>query len=374
MHQDRIDQNRIDQNRCAQGNDVTDFSTQGIAISMFARSSRYQQRSLRSRLPGWRPLVAVFLALCLLQVESGLAAENATHSSARPGRLVELGSHRLHIFCVGTGGPTVVIDSGLGGSSLEWIKVQRSLARHVRVCSYDRAGYGWSEPGPLPRTTSRIVDELFQLLKNANIAGPYVLVGHSFGGYTAQLFANRYPDETAGLVLVDSSHPEQFERFLAPPIRANLAPSGKNRVMMLSPSPRMPEKLPDEVKPTVRVLNLRGETRRAMGHELLDFRLSARQVRAANALPNVPIVVLTRGKRVWPRTVRGQQMEQLWAQLQFELANRTRRAVQIVAASSGHHIHLDQPALVAESVQMVVDRVRRVDAFTAGDLNALPSI
>ncbi len=374
MHQDRIDQNRIDQNRCAQGNDVTDFSTQGIASSMFARSSRYQQRSLRSRLPGLRPLVVIFLALCLLPVESGLSAENATHSSARPGRLVELGSHRLHIFCVGTGGPTVVIDSGLGGSSLEWIKVQRSLAQYVRVCSYDRAGYGWSEPGPLPRTTSRIVDELFQLLKNANIAGPYVLVGHSFGGYTAQLFANRYPDETAGLVLVDSSHPEQFERFLAPPIRANLAPSGKNRHMMLSPSPRMPENLPDEVKPIVHVLNLRGETRRAMGHELLDFRLSAQQVREAPALPNVPMVVLTRGKRVWPQTDRGQQMEQLWSQLQVELANRTQRAIHILAHRSGHHVHLDQPELVANSVQLVVDLVRRSGSNVAERPDALPSI
>jgi pimeloyl-ACP methyl ester carboxylesterase len=267
-----------------------------------------------------------------------------------------------------------VIDSGLGGNSLEWIKVQRLLAQHVRVCSYDRAGYGWSEPGPLPRTSSRIVDELFELLKKADIAGPYVLVGHSFGGYTAQLFANRYPAETAGLALVDSSHPEQFERFLAPPIRANLAPSGKNRVMMFSPSPRMPENLPEEVKSMVQLLNLRGETRRAMGHELLDFRLSARQVRAASALPNVPMVVLTRGKRVWPQTDRGQQMEQLWAQLQVELANRTQRSIHILAHRSGHYVHLDQPELVANSVQLVVDLVRRGGSYVAQEPNALPSI
>lgn len=321
-----------------------------------------------------RPLVAIFFAICLLPVTLAFAGQNATQLSAKPGRLIELGSHRLHIYCMGTGGPTVVIDSGLGGSSLEWIKVQRSLAQHVRVCSYDRAGYGWSESGPLPRTTSRIVDELFQLLKNANVAGPYVLVGHSFGGYTAQLFANRYPDDTAGLVLVDSSHPEQFERFLAPPIKANLAPSGKYRHMMLSPAPRMPENLPEEVKPIIRVLNLRGETRQTMGHELLDFRLSAQQVREAPALPNVPMVVLTRGKRVWPQTDRGTQMEQLWAQLQVELANRTKRAIHILAHRSGHHVHLDQPELVVNSVQLVVDLVRRSGPTVAEKPNSLPSI
>ena len=291
-----------------------------------------------------------------------------------PGRLVDIGTHRLHIFCLGSGEPTVVIDSGLGGNSLEWIKVQRMLATRVRVCSYDRAGYGWSEPGPLPRTSSRIVDELFALLKMAEMQGPYVLVGHSFGGYTMQLFANRYPTETAGLVLVDSSHPEQFERFLAPPIRVNLAPSGRNRVMMLSPSPPVPANLPDEVRLRIQSFNLRGETRMAMGQELLDFRLSAQQVREASALPNVPMVVLTRGVRVWPRTERGQRMEQLWIQLQDELASRGQHAIHIVAQRSGHHIHLDQPLLVADSVQKVVDLARTSNAFPVREPVAPPSI
>ena len=325
-------------------------------------------------MPLLRQIAGVVLVFCLMSATSAPAAVSLTQIASQPGTLVDIGSHRLHIFCVGTGQPTVVIDSGLGGNSLEWIKVQRSLAPYVRVCSYDRAGYGWSEPGPLPRTSSRIVDELFTLLKKADIGGPYVLVGHSFGGYTMQLFANRYPTETAGLVLVDSSHPEQFERFLAPPIRVNLAPSGRNRIMMLSPSPPLPENLPDEVKPLVRALNLKGETRAAMGQELLDFRRSAQQVREASVLPNVPMVVLTRGKRVWPRTDRGQHMEQLWSQLQIELASRAQRVTHIVAKSSGHHIHLDQPALVADSVHMVVDLVRSSAAIFASEPQAPPAI
>jgi pimeloyl-ACP methyl ester carboxylesterase len=321
-----------------------------------------------------RQIAGLVLVFCLMPTTSALAGVSVTEQLSLPGKLVDIGTHRLHIFCAGSGQPTVVIDSGLGGNSLEWIRVQRSLAPNVQICSYDRAGYGWSEPGPRPRTSSRIVDELFALLKKAEIAGPYVLVGHSFGGYTMQLFANRYPDETAGLVLVDSSHPEQFERFLAPPIKVNLAPSGRNRIMLLSPTPPLPANLPDEVRPMVKALNLRAETRAAMGDELLDFRRSAQQVRNARDLPNVPLVVLTRGKRVWPLTDRGQHMEDLWAQLQVELASGVQRVTHIIAAESGHHIHLDQPDLVADSVNMVVDLVRSSAVFVASDPRALPAI
>jgi pimeloyl-ACP methyl ester carboxylesterase len=341
---------------------------------MLSKSSNSGRESGHQALSSLRQIAAVVLVFCWLPVTSALAGVGGAEQLSQPGKLVDIGTHRLHIFCVGSGQPTVVIDSGLGGNSLEWIRVQRSLAPHVQVCSYDRAGYGWSEPGPRPRTSSRIVDELFALLKKADVAGPYVLVGHSFGGYTMQLFANRYPDQTAGLVLVDSSHPEQFERFLAPPIKVNLAPSGRNRIMMLSPAPPLHKNLPEEVRHTVQALNLRAETRAAMGDELLDFRLSAKQVRNARELPNVPLVVLTRGKRVWPLTDRGQHMERLWAQLQVELASGVQQVTHIIAAGSGHHIHLDQPELVANSVNMVVDLVRSSAVFVASDPRALPAI
>ncbi len=341
---------------------------------MFGNYCGSSEQFLRPVLSLLRQVVTVAIVCCFIPVTSAIGADSDAQSLSPPGRLIDIGSHQLHIFCLGSGGPTVVIDSGLGGTSLEWITVQRTLARQVRVCSYDRAGYGWSEPGPLPRTSSRIVDELFALLKKANVRGPYVLVGHSFGGYTMQLFASRYPSETAGVVLVDSSHPEQFERFLAPPIKANLAPSGRNRVMRLMPSPPLPANLPEEVKSRIQAFNLRGETRAAMGHELLDFRLSAQQVREASVLPNVPLVVLTRGKRVWPQTERGQRMELLWSQLQDELASRAKQATHIVAQGSGHHVHLDQPLLVAASVQKVVDLARGSNASFARELVAQPGI
>ncbi|MGB7727248.1 MAG: alpha/beta hydrolase [Candidatus Acidiferrum sp.] len=120
-----------------------------------------------------------------------------------PGRLVDLGSHRLHLFESGDGGPTILLEAGLMSTVLSWSDLQRELSGSFRVVSYDRAGLGWSDLGPMPRTADRIVNELHTLLQRAAIRPPYVLVGHSFGGLTVPLFAAQYPEEVAGAVLVD---------------------------------------------------------------------------------------------------------------------------------------------------------------------------
>lgn len=134
---------------------------------------------------------------------------SAKHFPA-PGRLIDVGTHRLHLLEQGTTGPSVVLEAGLMSTVLSWTELQGRLARRYRVISYDRAGLGWSEAGPLPRTADRIVDELHHLLQRAGVAPPYILVGHSFGGLTMPLFAARYPEETAGLVLVDPVAPAEW--------------------------------------------------------------------------------------------------------------------------------------------------------------------
>jgi pimeloyl-ACP methyl ester carboxylesterase len=127
-----------------------------------------------------------------------------------PGRLIDVGGFRLHLNCAGEGRPTVVLDAALGGSSVSWALVQPEVAKFARVCSYDRAGFGWSEAGPMPRTAGRIADELRTLLDRAGERPPFVLVGHSFGGLVARIFAARYPELVAGMVLVDPAHPEDW--------------------------------------------------------------------------------------------------------------------------------------------------------------------
>jgi pimeloyl-ACP methyl ester carboxylesterase len=129
-----------------------------------------------------------------------------------PGRLIDLGTHRLHIVeSGGTTGPTVLLEAGLMSTVLSWSELQQELSRDFRVVSYDRAGLGWSDPGPTPRTAGRIVEELHLLLSKAAISGPYILVGHSFGGLTMPVFATRFPGEVAGMVLVDPVAPIEWD-------------------------------------------------------------------------------------------------------------------------------------------------------------------
>jgi pimeloyl-ACP methyl ester carboxylesterase len=126
------------------------------------------------------------------------------------GRLIDLGGHRLHVNCTGHGQPTVVIETGLGDFSFDWILVQRRIEPKMRVCTYDRAGYAWSDPGPQPRTFDQLNLELHDALVRAGEHGPFLLVGHSFGGGPVRSFAHRYPGKVAGLVLVDIVSEHQY--------------------------------------------------------------------------------------------------------------------------------------------------------------------
>jgi pimeloyl-ACP methyl ester carboxylesterase len=120
-----------------------------------------------------------------------------------PGNLINANGYKMHIYCMGAGAPTIILDHAGGGSSLDWNLIQPKLAEHTRVCAYDRAGYGWSDYNPAPRTLDQQVNELHALLAGANESGPYILVGHSYGARVDRVFAAKYPDEVAGLVLMD---------------------------------------------------------------------------------------------------------------------------------------------------------------------------
>ncbi len=273
----------------------------------------------------------------------------------KTGKLINIGSHSMHLFCVGEGLPTVVLEAGLGGLSLEWIKVQAELSTHTRVCAYDRSGYGWSEKSPRQRTSSNIANELHQLLSIARVPGPYVMVGHSFGGYTAQMFSSRHHTSTAGMVLIDASHSEQVERFRE--IGLNTAPVKRVTHVRYSP-PRLPENLPVEAQMTTFQLLVEGHTMPTIAAEYIDFYTSAQQVAAELRIPNVPVMVLTRGIGGWKNSENGKSYEQLWQTLQSELARMSPTSAHLWASKSGHHVHLDQPSLTVNAIMMVVERAR----------------
>lgn len=299
----------------------------------------------------------LLVLLCLTVSASGKAADFSLNPGLSiPGELIDVGTHKLHIYCRGEGSPIAIVDTGLGEISLEWTRIQQNLSVYSKICLYDRAGYGWSESGPLPRTSSHIADELHTLLLRANIEGPYILVGHSFGGYNMQVFASRYPEVTAGIVLVDSSHTEQYERFMAAPINVKTAPDNSRGIRNFRFSmPQLHPKVPEESRAAVMAMMLKRPMQMAMANEYYDYRQSAAEVIESGVLPPVPLLVLSRGKRVYPYDRRGDLMENLWSTLQQELAQRSPETVQVIANESGHFIHLDQPQLVVDSIALIVD-------------------
>jgi pimeloyl-ACP methyl ester carboxylesterase len=294
--------------------------------------------------------------------------------------MVDVGGYRLHLQCQGQGEPTVVIDAGQGDFSLSWAGILSQAAEFTRICAYDRAGLGWSDPSPKPRTAEVMVEELRTLLSKAGLPGPYVLVGASTGGMNARLFAHNYPREVAGLVLVDSAHEDQFS---APVVQqalqrmSKMMPLMNGALMFLVRSglaALRPALLPDASgsraklpSPNVPVFNaiVTGNAKHlaASTAELKDLEESQNQMRAANitTLGDIPLIVLRHGAEqpmmASPEVV--QALEDTFERLQVEMAALSSNGKLVVAERSGHAIHLDQPELVVAAIREVVTAAQK---------------
>lgn len=273
---------------------------------------------------GWILAITVIFVLGLAAMGllyQTLATKTDQRKYPPPGKLVDVGGYRLHLNCAGEGKPTVVIDSGAGNSSLDWVLVQPEVASFTRVCTYDRAGYGWSDPSRKSRTSQQSVDELHALLVKAGIEPPYVLVGHSLGGMNVRLYTSQYPEEVVGMVLVDSGH-EDARSHLTPEGRKQeakylrlynfarmVAPFGLVRLLGelgLVPEfegfKKMLMKWSPQVQSMFDVIKAgwyRTHFLTAAYSELTNLEASAAQVRAApvHSLLDMPLVVLTQGIR-----------------------------------------------------------------------------
>ena len=292
-----------------------------------------------------------FSALGSLAVEP-----SAPELESPPGVMVELGGHRLHIHCTGEGSPAVIFESGLGGTSLDWSRVQPEVSEFTRACSYDRAGYGWSEPGPSPRHAVRLAAELDRLLLSAGVPPPYVLVGHSFGGLTIRILAARREQTVAGLVLVDTVHERQFQHLKAAGVGTPTAPTGR-RFVIINPG-IVPEGLPESVKPLAQRLAEMPKAVRALYGELEWMRTSARQVGSIRRVPDAPVIVLSRGPRSGDVSLESIRLDGAWLDLQQHLAGSMNNGALQVVDDSGHHIHLDRPEQVVAAIRALVEAVR----------------
>jgi pimeloyl-ACP methyl ester carboxylesterase len=305
-------------------------------------------------------LVVALLALAVVgAIYQAIATERAERAYPPPGEMVDVGGHRLHIHCVGQGSPTVVLDAGTGAMSADWVLVQREVSDTTRVCAYDRAGMGWSEMGPEPRDARQISSELHTLLTKAGIEGPCVLVGHSFGGLYAQTYAARYPDEVAGVSLVESSHPEQFsyrpvardsyepqKQIFA--VTSLLARIGVVRLLyMLIPAP--PE-LPQQQRAQIDALS---PSTRQVSTNALELRATPQtttQTRSLRSLGDKPLAVVSAGTQ-----------EPEWLNLQDDLATLSPNSMHRVVEGATHTSVVDDRSdaqATSAAIVEVVDAVR----------------
>lgn len=264
-----------------------------------------------------------------------------------PGRFVNIGFQTMYIDCMGNKSPTVLIDVGIAGSSASWYKIAQTLSNDVRTCLYDRAGYGWSDPGRGERTTATIVHELNLLINKAEIPGPFVLVGHSFGGFTARYLAAKFPKNVVGLVLVDSSHPEQIYRLSA-------LDKVKQKALVTGHKNLAPEDFSEFERKWYFLNSSRKATFAQMG-ELKYFKESAYQVKHSGPIKDIPVAVLSRGIGQLPE-LNGVSLENEWQDMQKDLLKLSRNSWHLIVTDSGHEIHKEAPNHVVENILKVVNK------------------
>jgi pimeloyl-ACP methyl ester carboxylesterase len=344
-------------------------------------------------------LASVALAGMLTQTSIALRAVTvmAQSQSAQPpfpppGKLVDVGGWRLHLNCTGearASQPTVILEAGVGDFSVEWSLVQLGVAKFARVCSYDRAGDGWSDLGPHPRTLRQIVYELHTLLDKGGVKPPLVLVGHSYGGWLVRLYASTYPAEVAGMVLVEAGADNPWRMLpdgklarsadlvkgepipavkVSGPLRLSDIPPGALSQMKAgaqklaqSPNEAPRDKLPPDAQ------RMRAWALAQVGHvaaavnpfeneELAGLR--AERAKSEHPLGDMPLLVLTRGKSE-EEGPDGKAFEAEHRRDHAAMAAMSRNGKLIIAEHSGHHVQIDEPELVIKAIRDTLAGTRK---------------
>ena len=321
----------------------------------------------------------VLLAIVILALGTVIAGQIAKVSLKQkypaPGQLVDVGGYKLHLYCIGEGSPTVILAAGLGDFSAIWDTVQPEIAKSTRVCSYDRTGYGWSDTSPFAPTIGNMAEELHTLLVNANVLGPYVMVGHSLSGLLVRVFTQNYPEDVVGMVLVDSTHEEQYVRLTAavPKFEELLLAANENGkkqyrffrflsstgmmalIPQSIPNPGYREDTFDQYKAIWSTTNF-FETLLAETDALEKILADTRDMRITS-FGSLPLIVLSAGP-TGPdpnySDAENLKLGQIREELQADLLTLSSNSKQIIAEQSGHYIHQDQPDLVIDVILEMV--------------------
>ncbi|HKC38091.1 MAG TPA: alpha/beta hydrolase [Gemmatimonadales bacterium] len=290
------------------------------------------------------------------------------------GRSVDIGGRSLNIFCSGAGSPAVILDSGNGDPGYAWSEIQPAIARFTEACWFDRAGEGWSDPGPFPRTSATMSAELHELLHRAGVPPPYVLVGHSLGGLNARVYNGMYAADVAGAVLVDAAHEDEPKRapafmlghtaprYLWRPIWI-LGQTARRLgvVRLLTPREQLPTDPAQRTREQV-IRALRQQTKAIAAQFDASLPESYDQAAAAGGFGDRPLIVLTAGRvdtSAHPTDDDRQFVayRQVWMhEIQPKLARLSTRGRQIIIGQSGHEIPREAPeAVIAAARQVVAD-------------------
>ena len=329
--------------------------------------------------------LGIALAALLLVVFVGggtyqwVATNNDLTRYPPPGELIDVKGRMMHIHCQGTGTPTVVVEQGLTSLSLAWQEIHHRVAELTRVCSYDRAGMGYSEPIGHPTRAPEVAERLHLLLQGAGISDDLVMVGWSAGGVYIREFFRAYPDQVKAMVFVDSSHEQQGARlpeleqsgdsgFLR--LARYLAPVGLLRISGFVR--RQVDNVPvgDELREQLLALYHQSHAVGTLLNASIAFEQDTNSPNPPDSLGDLPLIVLSQGKpvelsdEVPPNFTLEDLLElrEVWNQLQIELASLSSRGSRIVAADSGHAIHFDQPDLLVDAVDELVQVVRQENA------------
>jgi pimeloyl-ACP methyl ester carboxylesterase len=314
-----------------------------------------------------RGVIGLLALLAILMIVGAIyesaAMANDLKKYPMPGKLIDMGGYRIHLYCTGertAGEPTVILESGTGAASPDWGLVQPEISKITRVCSYDRAGYGWSDKGPLPRTSKYLAEELHTLLTKSGEEGPYVLVGHSFGGHVIRLFAHQYPQEVIGMVLVDA-RPEELA--LRPAVSefqltigAFMARFGFFHLLgKVYMKPEILETLPQNYPWPFMFYPHTMETMR--DENPLE---SDKQVLDSGNLGDLPLFVIVHGNPSMFANLPAEDAllaEADWQAAQKKLAASSSNSQLVVAEGSGHGITFERPDVIIDAIQQILASV-----------------
>jgi pimeloyl-ACP methyl ester carboxylesterase len=288
-----------------------------------------------------------------------------------PGKFYDVGGYKMHLYCTGEGSPALIADAGLSNDSLIWGNVQPELSKITRVCSYDRAGFGWSERRPDPRDADRIVQELHGLLTEAGITGPIVLMGHSISGVYIRAYASHYPQNLSGLIFVDGSTPLQDDRFPAEVTQAEKNASFQFLIakwIYILGIPRLMgqcahgEGFSGSVGEMIAEDQCRPSLFTAVAQEDKSFKQSGNETIHTGPFGDLPILILSEDPEHSPPSdippQAAKSVSKIWNEMQEDLKNLSTRSRRIIARGSGHYVQIDRASLLNEEVTNFIKQIR----------------